>query len=215
MTLGVVTGLAAEARLAGGLGDVLAGGGTPAGAAREAMELVRRGVSGLLSFGLAGGLDPALTPGTLVVPASVLEDGETFATDPALSARLGGITHPRLLAASAIVVRACDKHALHRATGAGAVDLETGAVARAAREAGLPFAVLRAVCDPADRDLPPAALVALDGAGIIGLGRLLRSLAARPDQLPALLRLARDAARARAALIRRVDDIRVGGGLVG
>jgi adenosylhomocysteine nucleosidase len=215
VTLGVVTGLAAEARLAGGLGDVLAGGGTPAGAAREAMELVRRGVSGLLSFGLAGGLDPALTPGTLVVPASVLEDGETFATDPALSARLGGITHPRLLAASAIVVRACDKHALHRATGAGAVDLETGAVARAAREAGLPFAVLRAVCDPADRDLPPAALVALDGAGIIGLGRLLRSLAARPDQLPALLRLARDAARARAALIRRVDDIRVGGGLVG
>ena len=35
--------------------------------------------------------------------------------------------------------------------GADAVDLESAAVARVAERMGLPFAVLRAVCDTADR----------------------------------------------------------------
>ena len=66
---GVVTGLAAEARLAEGLGLVLAGGGTEAGApGRGRGFCCDAGPTRLLSFGLAGGLDPAVRPGALVVP---------------------------------------------------------------------------------------------------------------------------------------------------
>jgi adenosylhomocysteine nucleosidase len=91
---------------------------------------------------------------------------------------------------------------LHATTQAHAIDLESGSVARVADAHGLPFAVVRAISDSADRDLPPAALLALDRRGTIDLARVLASLLRQPAQLPALLSLAVDAARARRALIR-------------
>lgn len=92
-------------------------------------------------------------------------------------------------------------------TGALAADLESGAVAQAAFDHGLPFAVLRVVCDPADRDLPPAAITALDADGRIRPAALLRSLARYPRQLPALIALGREAGLARAALMAQVAAI--------
>ena len=92
-------------------------------------------------------------------------------------------------------------------TSAAAVDLESGAVARIAATHGMPFAVLRAICDPAERALPPAALAALDARGVIGSWRVIASLAAQPGQLPALLALAADAAAARRSLVERVRQI--------
>jgi hypothetical protein len=81
--------------------------------------------------------------------------------------------------------------------------MESGAVASVAYEAGVPFAVLRAICDPADRAVPPAALVALDAVGRVATSRLLSSIVAQPGQIGSLLVLARDAALARHALRSR------------
>lgn len=203
MTLGIITGLTAEAALARPLGLARAGGGLPAGAEAAAAWLAGRNVACLVSFGLAGGLDPALRPGDIVVPARVLEGDHAFPTDPDLSARFG----PRqgtLLAGAAIVADAAEKALLFARTGALAVDLESGAVARVAARHGLPFAAVRAVCDPAGRSLPPAALVALNHRGAIALLHVLAALVRQPGQLPALIALGRDAAAARAALRRCV-----------
>ena len=201
--LGFVVGLAAEARIARGLGLVAIGGGMPAGATRAAERLVAEGVRGLVSFGLAGGLDPTLRPGDIIVPAMVRVDRTDFAT-----ADLVGPTGGLLLAGTAIAATRAAKQALFAGTGAAAIDLESGAVALVAQRHNLPFAVLRAICDPAERDLPPAALAALDAAGAIGTWRILLSLARRPAQLPGLVTLARDAAIARRALLRAADQIR-------
>ena len=207
MPPGIVVGLAAEARIARPLGARIAiGGGTAAGAARAADDLAPH-VSALISFGLAGGLDPALAPGALLVPALVLADDEQWPTDPALCARLGGPTPGALFGDGAILATAAAKAALHARTGAVAVDLESAAVARAAARHGLPFAVLRAVCDPAGRNLPRAALIALDGQGRIGALRVAAAVLARPGDIPALIALGRDAARARHALVTRVRAI--------
>ena len=73
---------------------------------------------------------------------------------------------------------------------------------------GLPFAALRAICDPATRDLPPAALIALNAAGAISLPDIARSIARQPSQIIGLLMLARDAAAARSALQRHVGLIK-------
>ena len=208
---GLVTGLRAEARIARALGTADAGGGLPAGAAAAAERLVAQGATALVSFGLCGGLDPALRPGAILVPRAVLCDGHRFETDAALTALLGGEAVDLLAAEAAVVTSAAAKAALFAASGAVAVDLESGAVARVAARHRLPFAVLRAVCDPAGTSLPPAALLALDQDGAIGLWRVAASVMAAPGQLPALLRLGRDAARARAALVRRVGDIGRGG----
>ena len=205
--LGIVVGLAAEARIACLLGETAVGGGRPEGAAAAAERRVAGGATALLSFGLAGGLDPALHPGHILIPDCVIEAGAAYPTDPGLNRALGGANAATLLAGEAIVAGAAAKRALWRDTGAPAIDLESGAVARVARRHGLPFAVLRAICDPAGHSLPPAALIALDGGGAIGLLRVLASVARVPRQVPALLLLARDAAAARRALVRHVQGL--------
>jgi len=212
MPIAAVTGLAAEARIARRIGWRAAAAGGDAERTRRAVaQLVAEGASALVSFGICGGLDPALGPGALVLPQAVSsEDGRHRRVDAALRGALAAaLGHAGIAAAGGDVLgaaRAADtparKTALHRRSGAIAIDLESHLVAEAAAAAGLPFAVLRAVADPAERALPPAALIGLDAAGRPALGRVLLSLARQPEQLPALLQLARDTRRALAALRR-------------
>jgi len=194
--LGIVVGLTAEARLARPFGRVAAGGGTAEGAAAAAKRLVAEGAQALLSFGLAGALDPALRPGALIIPRAVLSEGALFPT----GIDIGAETVDLVLAEQRVLASADDKRNAWHETGAAAVDLESGAVARVAKEAKIGFGVLRAVCDPAERNLPPAALIALDQQGRIGLIRILASVAKQPRQIPQLLTLARDAGAARQTL---------------
>jgi adenosylhomocysteine nucleosidase len=208
MRLGFVVGLTAEARIAARFGfAVQAGGGTPAGAMEAASRLLADGATALVSFGLAGGLDPALRPGMVVIPDRVVCEGEVFPVDAGLASRFGGSMGVCLLAGRTIAADAQTKRALLIATGAQAIDLESGSVARVAASHGVPFAVVRAICDPAERDLPPAAMVALDQAGAIGLLAVLRSVLRQPGQIPGLLALARDAAQARRGLVGVLDRI--------
>ena len=61
----------------------------PAAAAAGARRLCQAGAQGLLSWGMAGGLDPALRPGTLLLPVAVLTtEGSEFATTPQWRAQL-------------------------------------------------------------------------------------------------------------------------------
>lgn len=208
MPVGIVVGLVAETRIARRLGYPMAiGGGTAERAERASRNLLAAGADTLISFGLAGGLDPALHPGTLIVPSAVITRGQRYDTDRCVSARLGGATPQVIAGSDAVAASVEQKRRLHEQTGAAAVDLESGAVARVATDRGIPFAVLRAICDPAEFDLPPAALAALDALGAIGAWRVLTSVATRPRQLRALLSLAADAAKARRALRARIAEI--------
>ncbi len=204
MKIGFVTGLAAEAALLRGR-LAASGDGTPAGASAAAELVVAQGARALVSFGLAGGLRPGLAPGAVLVPNGIAGGA---ACDPALMAWLGGSTGEPILAGEAIAATAAEKAALYRQFGALAIDLESGAVAQVAAAHGLPFAVLRAVADPAERDLAPAALIALKPDGGINLPAILRSVARHPGQIPGLIALARDAGRARAALVARLRLVR-------
>ncbi len=185
-----------------------AGGGTPQGAEAAAERLVAGGATALVSFGLAGGLDPALLPGAVIVPAEVMEGGQRYRTNYALCARFGGQAPVRALAAQAILATPEQKVQAYHATYSVIVDLESGAVARVAARHGLPFAAVRAVCDPAGFALPPLALEALDQGGRIGPWRVLRSVLRRPGQIPALIALSGHAAEARASLARLTSNAR-------
>jgi len=106
-----------------------------------------------------------------------------------------------MIAGHVVIADAEIKRRLFESTGAVAIDLESGAVARVAARHRLPFAVLRAICDPAERTLPPAALGALSHDGAIRGLRVLSSVILHPWQLRSLIMLGRDAATARGALI--------------
>lgn len=203
MRVAAVTGLAAEARIAGRAGLLAAAAGGDAARTRAAAErLIAEGADALVSFGICGGLAPTLMPGSLVLASGVRDEaGQRFAVDAAWQERVAaafaehGIAAVTgdLLGLAAIVATPERKAALHRETGALAADLETHIAAAAAAKAGLPFLMLRAVADPAWRALPPAALVELDASGRPALAAVLRSLLAKPGQVPALLRVALDA----------------------
>ena len=99
-----------------------------------------------------------------------------------------------------------------RRTGAAVVDTESHLVAAAARRIGVPFAVVRVVADPANRQVPKCALDAVRPDGSSDALSVLRASARRPAEVPLLLAVARDAWRARRALVRarRLLDARFG-----
>src|SRR5207247_2534193 len=81
-------------------------------------------------------------------------------------------------------------------------DMESHLAARIAAAHGLPFTACRVIVDPAHRNLPPAALLALRPDGSPDVPAVLRSVMEQPRQLPDLMRLAVAATIARAALPR-------------
>ena len=215
--VGVVAALDAEARTLGtamrrsdGLsalrgGELLAvsgmGGRLAAAASRR---LVEAGASRLMSFGLAGGLDPSLRAGSIVLPCEVVSRaGARFLTSIEWRERLGlaiGNTRPvvggKLLGSAQSIDAVADKSAAFRDTGAVAVDMESLAIAEVAADARVPFVALRAIVDTA-LDALPGAVVAASRGGQVNVPRLIAGLAAAPLDLRALIRLAR---RYRAAM---------------
>lgn len=193
---GMVTGLRAEARLLRGRPLVACAGAEPEAAARV---LIAAGASGLMSIGLAGGLAPTLKPGSVVLATEVICGDRRYPTDSVwhrLALRPGMVAAP-LLTPAAPLLTCADKAAAHAASGAAAVDMESGAVARVAAAAGLPFLALRAIADPAGRAVPAAAMRVVDGQGGLRAGAALRALLRHPL---AMLMLACETRRAMAAL---------------
>lgn len=199
------TGMTAEAGIARGPGVVaVAGGGDPARLALMLQAALDRQVKGVISFGIAGGLDTGYAPGSIVIASAVHVDGQRLATDEAWTARLAGRL-PRarrgtIAGVDHAVASPSGKAALHRATGAVAVDMESHIAARLAAVYGVPFTALRIVADPARRALPEAATVGMRPDGSVDAGAVLRALLRRPGDIPALIRTAMDASAAFAAL---------------
>jgi adenosylhomocysteine nucleosidase len=197
----VVSGLLAEARIASGKGVIAIAG---AGDARRLAKSVARGLGdgagGVVSFGMAAGLNPHLRPGAIVIPETVVDGGERFATDAAWASQLRALLPQSSTAPVAgIDVPVADVSAkahLHAVTGADAADMESHIAARGAARFGVPLAILRVIADPADRALPAAAVAGLGGDGRPAVRAILGALAGHPWQLPALVRVAADALRA-------------------
>lgn len=191
---GIVVGLRAEARLLRGCPLVACAGAEPENAARA---LVAAGATRLLSFGLAGGLDPALAPGALVLASEIVTAGGRWPTDPAWAADFPPLLRAPLLGATAPLLDHAAKAAAFHDTGAVAVDLESGAVARVAAAMGVPLLALRAVADPAGQTVPAAVLRVVNPQGHIRLRAALVALAQHPW---AMVRLALQAQAGMTAL---------------
>ena len=209
-----------EVRLVAGAGvETVASGGDPE-RLRAALQARRALPSLVLSFGLAGGLDPALRAGDVVVGSDVRTGPARWPVETEVAERLADRLRRSGLPAQLAGIAGSDfplgelaaKAELHRQTEAAAVDMESHIAAAYAAERGLPFLAIRAVCDPAERSLPPLVASALRPDGSTDLAAILRSLARRPGQLPQMLQLARDANAAFASLRRCRDLLGIGRG---
>src|SRR5690242_17072614 len=71
MPLGIVTGMASEARIFGADALAISAGGDAAATRAGIASLIARGADRLVSFGIAGALDPSLKPGDLIIGSAV------------------------------------------------------------------------------------------------------------------------------------------------
>ncbi len=205
--LGLITGMKSEAALLYAAAQdgsdpvcpmIAVTGGDPLRAETAAREFATAGAAGLISFGIAGGLDPALEPGDLILAEGVrLPDEDVISTQAswrtAFAAAAAGTADGMIYGSDLAVSRTDDKARLFTDYGVRAVDMESHGVARAAREAGLPFLIVRAIADPADRTIPPAALAGLGPDGEQRPFAVMQAILRNPAQVPALIQLARDA----------------------
>ncbi|MGB8738252.1 MAG: phosphorylase [Rhodomicrobium sp.] len=199
-------GLGFEARIAEGPGVKVVFGQSRDKYRQFLHSYAQSGVCGFISFGVAGGLSPRLRPGDVVVASAVITAGATSRTCPNWSQSIlkavPGAHHMPVFGAEAPAMSVLEKEALWKATGAGAVDMESGPVAEVAAHYGLPFTVLRVVLDPAHRALPPSALAGAREDGDTDPMAVIKSLMRRPGDLTGLLRLADDTRKASRALLR-------------
>ncbi|MGO8987496.1 MAG: purine phosphorylase [bacterium] len=208
--LGIVVAMTAEARslvreptvtdelihLAEGILLKLSGIG-PRRAGEAAKNLLGNGATALLSWGCAGALVPTLSAGSVVLANSVIGADQSFySSDPTwhgrLLNRLKGCVdlHQGPLAESSTVLRsAAEKRNLFERTGAIAVDMESGAVARVAQGAHAPFMAVRAISDSANMAIPQSSVGVIDEFGELNLLRLLKELIRQPFELFAMIRL--------------------------
>jgi adenosylhomocysteine nucleosidase len=215
IAVGVVAALASEARALGpsmprggdpplselallGEGSLLASSGIGrAAAAAAAQALVEAGVSALMTFGLAGGLDPSLKCGSVVIPCELLSsDGARYAANRAWREQVAAavsaicaVTEGNLLSSTHAIDTPADKAAAFRTTGAAAVDMESAAVAEIAARHHLPFIAVRVIVDTA-ADALPRAVVAASRAGRVQFARLIGGLILAPREIASLIRLA-------------------------
>jgi len=202
--LAVICGLKSEAAAvrAASSSSALRMGVSGASAQRAealAKGFCKEGAKAVLSVGVSGGLAPSLQPGDLLVGETVrTRSGEEFSADPNLLAAIAlesvatTMQRAALFGADEIIATAAAKRRLYDRYDAAAVDMESHGAARAARMAGIPFAAVRAIADPASRALPAAALNAVTPDGGTRVMSVLLACAKSPGQFPAILQLGAD-----------------------
>jgi adenosylhomocysteine nucleosidase len=192
----IVTGLLQEARIAAGPGMTVICSSSDPQQLRALLTVVDSStIKGVISFGVAGGLDPALKSGDIVVATEVLAGdtrwlaGLTLNDELVASVARGGsrVVRGGLAGVEQVVAARSVKAALRLETGAAAVDMESHIAAAYASEAGLPFAALRVIADPASRALPALAVAAIKPNGDIDLRKVLSGVARNPMVLRALV----------------------------
>ncbi|GGY01646.1 hypothetical protein GCM10007160_31980 [Litchfieldella qijiaojingensis] len=194
--LGILVGMRWEANTLGPLRRTddlvwLVSGPGPERAARAARTLVEQGASALLSWGVATGLDPLLSPGSLLIPEVVHgRDGERLRPDArwraAVLAQVGEVARGELAETAIVLQDASARRVLRASTGAVAADMESAAVLRVAHSFGMPALVIRVVLDITTTDLPAGWAAAVTPEGRIAVRRIAAQLLHPANWAPAL-----------------------------
>jgi len=169
-------------------------------AAAGAEFLAGKGVSSLISVGLAGGLSPDMKAGEIILASTIIDEygGEFNSTFVALDFASEILEENGLKSRQGLLVSTekalldvAAKSALYEKTGALAIDMESVGVAAAAAKSGLPFFVMRVVCDEADESISNDLYECLGEGGEVKTGRLIGSCLKRPSMVAEMMGLRR------------------------
>jgi adenosylhomocysteine nucleosidase len=156
---------------------------------------------GIILAGLAGGLNPNLAVGDVII--------DTSANWP--------IKHPslrpgRIYTANHLVATTSEKQQLFHVTACDAVDMEGTIVRQWAESARVPMLHVRAISDSAAQSIPRNLLNWIDPVGKPRPARIAANLALHPAQIPVMIRLGKHSRLALAnlaAAMRRIVQYRI------
>ena len=135
----------------------------------------------VLTCGFAGGLNPALPRGT------VLFTGEdNFPHTKRL--KQAGAEPGSFHCADRVLITTTEKEATREATGADAVEMESGVIWQVCEEALIPCATVRVISDAADETLPLDFNQLLSPDNTISHAALAKALINNPGRIPGLMR---------------------------
>ena len=224
--LGIITGLRFEATIAE---NAIGSAALPAGgdlitvkchgpgqlrAAAASHALVELGAGALLSFGVAGGCNPDLPSGTIVLAKGIQDlstdgSGDVMYTNRGWQHRLKSLLLGNVLLEEGLIASVAKpasdpqfKSLLYQDGSAVAVDMESAAAARVAMEVGIPFMALRVIVDTDDSAIPPAALAGMMPDGTTRVAPIFRALLRHPQDIPGLIGMSLSGAKARKSLRR-------------
>jgi len=169
----------------------------PENAKKAAQKLIDKGCCKLISWGCAAGLDNTLITGDLCLPKRLIAenqqhyhvDAEWQQQTASLLAELHPIHSSPLCESNTIVSSVQKKTALHKTTGAIALDMESIAIAKIAEQKQIPYLVIRVIADSAKMHLPAAITKSMNEAGQINKKELALYIAANPLQIFGLIKL--------------------------
>ncbi len=164
----------------------------------EANKLAKNGCSTLISFGLAGALDPKLAVGDIIIPKSVADaEGNIFKPGYDLHQKIAKhlsktfkVSDGRLFGSEAIIWNTKEKKRIFQIHKAATVDMESFGVAKAATENNCPFLIVRVISDTANQGLPVKSLASIGQNDNINPGQILKDLTKNLNEFPSFLRLA-------------------------
>jgi uridine phosphorylase len=142
----------------------------------------------VLTCGFAGGLNPNLKPGDVVVE---LTDSELRTPNSELRAQLfaAGAKPAKFFCADRIAITVAEKKKLRAETGADAVEMESAAIHAICREHGIPCATVRVISDTAGEDLPLDFNALFNADLSLNCGKLALAIAKSPEKIGALMEL--------------------------
>lgn len=163
----------------------------PVGVSCRNMSLERfhqASCSTIVSIGFAGALDPALEPGTCLVPQSIVTDQTSSVADPDIHRKIATHLQPHmhdapLLHTDRLLASIDDKQQAHERSNCAACDMESGILAQLAQDLAIPFACVRVILDPATTPVPQS--IANFATPDWTVADFLRSNLLHPRELPA------------------------------
>jgi adenosylhomocysteine nucleosidase len=188
-------------------------------AERGASALLERfAVSALVVVGVAGGLSPSLRAGMLIASRRV-QDGSAPLPEPdaellGRALRHEGVRAGMVLSSRRILSTAASKAEAGAALGdhePAVVDLESAAFARVAAERRVGYLVVRAICDPAEEELPFDLECCRDGSGRVKRIKVVRQALRRPAAVGGLWSLRKRVALCADRLADLVQSLIEGG----
>jgi nucleoside phosphorylase len=159
-----------------------------------------------VSAGLAGGLDPELKLGDLLIAENY--SSAALLQSPRLRLEEMSIYLADVVTAPSIIESQDEREKLAKQTGAAAVDMETEFIARACAEHGVPMMSLRAISDTVDEPFPAPANVLFDvERQKTPALRLAFYIAMHPAAIGRLKRFGKRIAEARTALTAALSSL--------